>query len=154
MRPITTVMGRMPTFLATETGRVSRFVLTNIAGSDFRAFQNFMFVGTRATFFGTVFSSDRQSGRNLCAAPLREARMELSGQRSNCRRFCAVKTSDFQQIATAFNEKAHNRFNINQLRTVSFNKVQQALESGSGPGALPGAPHGTLLDSTAENLRC
>jgi hypothetical protein len=33
------------------------------------------------------------------------------------------------------------------------NSFQQGLESGSGSGALPGAPRATPLDSATENLR-
>jgi hypothetical protein len=55
--------------------------------------------------------------------------------------------------SNSFEQSACKSFNINHLKTTDFVKVQQGLESGSGPGALPGAPRGTLLYLTAENLR-
>jgi hypothetical protein len=53
----------------------------------------------------------------------------------------------------SFQRVTSNRFNINHLEATKFNGLQQALESGSGPGALPGAPRGNSLDSAAENFR-
>ena len=35
---------------------------------------------------------------------------------------------------------ACNRFNMNHLRTIEFQKLQQGLERGSGPGGLPCPP--------------
>src|SRR5436305_10817646 len=39
----------------------------------------------------------------------------------------SIKPNSFQQTA-------HNRFNINHLRTTNFHKLQYHLHSGSGPG--------------------
>jgi hypothetical protein len=47
----------------------------------------------------------------------------------------------------------HKEFNISHLEAENFNKIQEAFASGSGPGALPGAPRGTPLDSAAEIFR-
>jgi hypothetical protein len=52
----------------------------------------------------------------------------------------------------SFQQAACNRFNINQLETTNFNRFQQGLESGSGPGALPHASHGTPLNPTSKNF--
>src|ERR1051326_6167154 len=53
----------------------------------------------------------------------------------------------------SFQRAACNRFNMKHLATSHFNEFQYEVESGSGPGALPGTPPGSSLDSTAEKFR-
>src|SRR5215469_14348200 len=57
----------------------------------------------------------------------------------NCRtsQLSQKRAQSNPQRITKFNsiqQPIFNRFNINHLRTTNFNRVQQALESGSGPG--------------------
>lgn len=53
---------------------------------------------------------------------------------SDCRRFCGCQNFQEPHSSTAFNEQA-DRFNINQLQTANYRRIQRGLESGSGPGS-------------------
>jgi hypothetical protein len=39
-------------------------------------------------------------------------------------------------MVNSFQPEAYNYFNINHIRSTAFNRIQQAMESGSGLGEL------------------
>lgn len=66
--------------------------------------------------------------------------------------FVAAKASDInksQQLATSGLQQVQRQSFVSN----KFQQVSMRLESGLGPGVLPGSPRGTPLDSIAEILR-
>ena len=47
--------------------------------------------------------------------------------------FVAVEAHDSTEF-NVFHDRTHNRFNLNHLQATKSHRIQQALESGSGPG--------------------
>jgi hypothetical protein len=65
------------------------------------------------------------------------------GKYLRCRQICVGESLRLQQIATAFNERLCNRFNINQLRqqnSTAFNRGQNLVRDQGVGGSNPLSP--------------